>query len=69
MPGLSFAHFFRAAMVIANIGHGVDDLLAVELQYDPETPCVPGCCGPRLRNMKSVSSPRTPSFPTVRDET
>src|SRR5687768_2675084 len=34
MPGLALAHFFSAAMVKADIGHGVDDFLAIELQYD-----------------------------------
>ena len=34
MPGLALAHLFRAAMVKANLGHGIDDLLAVELQHD-----------------------------------
>src|SRR5678815_246755 len=33
MPGLSFSHFLCAAMVIANIGYGIDDLLTVKLQH------------------------------------
>ena len=31
MPGLALAHFFGAAVVKADIRHGVDDFLAIEL--------------------------------------
>ena len=36
VPGLTLAHLLGAAMVIADIGNGVDDFLTVELQHDPK---------------------------------
>ena len=36
VPGLTLAHFLGAAMVIADVGNGIDDVLAVELQHDPK---------------------------------
>ena len=36
VPGLALAHLLGAAVVEADVGHGVDDLLAVELQHDAE---------------------------------
>src|SRR6185295_5132694 len=36
MPGLSLAHLLGAAMVVANIGYCVDNLLAVKLQHYAE---------------------------------
>ena len=36
VPGLALAHLFGAAVVKADVGHGIDDLLAVELQDDAQ---------------------------------
>ena len=36
MPGLALAHLLRAAVMESNLGHGIDDLLAVELNHDPQ---------------------------------
>ena len=36
VPGLALAHLLGAAVVIADVGDRVDDLLAVELQHDPQ---------------------------------
>ena len=36
MPGLALAHLLGAAMVEADVGHGIDDLFAVELQHDAQ---------------------------------
>ena len=33
MPGLALGHLLGAAVVVADVGHRVDDLLAVELQH------------------------------------
>ena len=57
VPRLALAHLFGAAVVEADVGYCVDDLFAIELQERcASTPCVPGCWGPTLRNMKSVPS-------------
>ncbi len=34
VPGLAFAHLFGAPVVVADVGHGVHDLFAVQLQDD-----------------------------------
>ena len=58
VPGLPLAHLLGAAVVEADV--------AAQRRRSPRrraaattrsTPCVPGWCGPTLRNMKSVSSP------------
>ena len=36
VPGLPLGHLLGAAVVVADVRHGVDDLLAVELQHDPQ---------------------------------
>ena len=36
VPRLPLAHLLGAAVVIADVGHRVDDLFAVELQHDAE---------------------------------
>ena len=36
MPGLAFAHLLRAAVVVTDIGHAVDNLFAIELQNNTE---------------------------------
>src|SRR5689334_17436491 len=36
VPGLSLAHLLGSPMVIANVGYGIDDLLAVELEHYAE---------------------------------
>ena len=36
MPGLALAHLLGAAVVVADVRHAVDDLLAVELQHDAQ---------------------------------
>ena len=34
VPGLALGHLFRAPMMVADVGHRIDDLLAIELQHD-----------------------------------
>ncbi len=36
VPGLAFAHFLRAAVVVADVRHAVDDLFAIQLQNNTE---------------------------------
>ena len=36
MPGLALAHLLRAAVMESDLGHGIDDLLAVELNHNPQ---------------------------------
>lgn len=36
MPGLALAHLLGTAVVIADVGHAVADLLAIELQHQTE---------------------------------
>ena len=35
MPRLPFSHFFRAAMVKANVRNNIDNILPVQLKYQP----------------------------------
>jgi hypothetical protein len=36
VPGLAFGHFFRAAVMESDIGNNVNDVLAIELQYQAQ---------------------------------
>ena len=36
MPGLALTHLFGAAVMESDLGHRIDDLLAVELNHDPQ---------------------------------
>ena len=36
MPALALSHLLRAAVVVTNVGHRVDDHLAIQLQHDTE---------------------------------
>ena len=36
VPGLAFAHFLSATVVVADVRHAVDNFFAVKLKYDTE---------------------------------
>ncbi|CDK44692.1 hypothetical protein [Escherichia coli IS1] len=38
MPGLALAHFLRTTVVVADVWYAVDNLFAIELQNDTESP-------------------------------
>jgi hypothetical protein len=42
VPRLAFAHVFGATMVVADVGHAVDDHVGFELQHDAKPPCADG---------------------------
>ena len=48
MPGLALAHLLGAAVVVADLGHRVDDLLAVELEDDAEYTVDAGMVGAQV---------------------
>ena len=49
VPGLALGHLLRATMVVADVGHRVDDLLAIELQHDAKRAMRGGVIGPEVQ--------------------
>ena len=48
VPGLALAHLLGAAVVVADVGHGVDDLLAVQLEDDAQDAVRAGVLRPEV---------------------
>ena len=49
VPGLPFAHFFRAAMVITDVGQGIDNLFSIQLQGDAKGAMHAGMIGAHIQ--------------------
>ena len=66
MPGLALAHLLGAAVMIANIGHGIDDFFAIELQNDAQNAMRARMLGPDIEEQEIRRRRGLASCPNLR---
>ena len=69
VPRLPLAHLLGAAVVVADVRHGVDDVLAVELEDDAQDAVRPGMLRPQVEEHEVGVLGLALSCPTPRDGT
>ncbi len=61
VPGLALPHLFHAPVVVADVGHRVEDLFAVHLQPHPEYAVRAGVVGSEVEEHEIRIGPLSPA--------